>query len=99
MEHARKPLSPEKFAQMVEDTRWVQIMPAHGWMAEWKQEDQPGGKWRERILCLALTKEGDVEFLTTDNDGYVDKINGCDGLSRIYFNLAEYNAPDIEPTA
>ena len=94
MNTPKKPLSPQTFARMMENTRWVQIMPAVGWMAEWKQEDQPGGKFTDRILCLALTHEGDIEFLSADLTGYVDRIHPSDNLARIYFNLDEYNKAD-----
>lgn len=94
MQQQKKPLSPEDFARMVENTRWVQIMPAVGWVVEWKQEDLPGGKFTERVVCIALTKEGEVEFLTADGSGFVDGILRSTNLSRVYFNLDEYNKPD-----
>ncbi len=70
----------------MEEDKIVQIMPdLNGVKAVYAVDTSKDGLYKEQVLCLALTKSGDILFLTSDRRGLVGDVTDCGNFLGLEF--------------
>ncbi len=72
-----------------ENNKIVQIIPAEGWWALYKEAD--GKYWKSKVACFALFQDGSITPMDCDSSGWVDICKETDNLYRIYHQDEEPN--------
>ena len=58
-----------------QERRIITIIPADGWFSYYREGKSAAGEEvlsRSKVLCLALFDDGDIAFMDTDGNGWVE---------------------------
>ena len=63
---------------------YVQIIPADGWWAVYKEED--GTLTRSKVAAIAMHEDGGLAWLDPDSSGFASDATECSNFVGIYFD-------------